>query len=840
MQGNDYDVEEGNFKKGAFKPIAIGVGVLAVVGGAVFAVLAAKGESEKLGVKEIASERKHIYVLSKAEAVPKWRSWAGRGDVPALQQEAFAELAWAKDPTGLELIIKGLASDDHRVRGTAAQAILEYGSPTADAAKPALLKALQEADSSDKPQISWALATLHEASAFEAVLSEYRLGHLSKVQRLDGVPAFDPELLAGMVPLEKLATYATDESESVRQLIATVLSRTGDAKWTSVLIKLVQDKSVEVAREAAVGLGRIGNEDAVGPLLDALSRADKNSRLKFLEALRDGVGAKGLILAIRSVSHDNPEREKAQTRQLFEMMRELSDPRAGDMLVQYIASNPKPHWKTEAALRLAEIGDVRAATTLGWRLKQDPLKLYNKVDDPELVRDDNERVVSARMLADLAVLHPDKRNDILSVAEDGAVFWTTDLPQPHANGMRFLAASGSARGLTLLRKWADPRDPLPKEGQQDFPPTWATAQSALRYVGMTKDPASWGLLDKQLNRKPAKVDATMDSLMQGGLAVLGMTLRGLGVGASDGFAEWGDSKAYTTLTKYIENPENNEQSRVEACFALSWVATDDQLGEVVKKVHEYNKPDPKNALIRACFLETLVHRPVQSATRGLVNLLDGNVPLEVRHQAARAIGFGGVTPDVAKQLEAKLLDPNTRSDAVLALLIGGDVETATRAVASYNDVAAEAVEEIKDIYNRSFGYWSDTNYEKGDVARWIRNAQACAHVKVNGALQDWPKLILSRALQGIETDNGPHSVTRVNLRVRLVRDAKAADAQKREDAIAILKFMKEKGVLLALRSEPAPLGDLARQAFFEVMNPKVTDERIPAAAAKDGEKDKPQ
>ncbi|WP_394832310.1 HEAT repeat domain-containing protein [Pendulispora rubella] len=840
MQGNDYDVEEGNFKKGAFKPIAIGIGVLAVVGGAVFAVLAAKGESEKLGVKEIASERKHIYVMSKAEAVPKWRSWAARNDVPALQQEAFAELAWAKDPTGLELIIKGLASDDHRVRGTAAQAILEYGSPTADAAKPALLKALQEADSSDKPQISWALATLHEASAFEAVLSEYRLGHLSKVQRLDGVPAFDPELLAGMVPLEKLATYATDESESVRQLIATVLSRNGDAKWTAVLIKLVQDKSVEVAREAAVGLGRIGNEDAVGPLLDALSRADKNSRLKFLEALRDGVGAKGLILAIRSVSHDNPEREKAQTRQLFEMMRELSDPRAGDMLVQYIASNPKPHWKTEAALRLAEIGDARAATTLGWRLKQDPLKLYNKVDDPELVRDDNERVVSARMLADLAVLHPDKRNDILSVAEDGAVFWTTDLPQPHANGMRFLAAAGSARGLTLLRKWGDPREPLPKEGQQDFPPTWATAQSALRYLGMTKDPASWGILDKQLNRKPAKVDATMDSLMQGGLAVLGMTLRGLGVGASDGFAEWGDPKAYSILTKYIENPENNEQSRVESCFALSWVATDDQLGEVVKKVHEFNKPDPKNALIRACYLETLVHRPVQSATRGLVNLLDPNVPLEVRHQAARAIGFGGVTPDVAKQLEVKLTDPNTRSDAVLALLIGGEVDQATRAVASYNDVAAEALEEIKDIYNRSFGYWSDKNYEKGDVARWIRNAQACAHVKVNGALQDWPKLILSRALQGIETDNGPHSVTRVNLRVRLVRDAKSADAQKREDAIAILKFMKEKGVLLALRSEPAPLGELARQAFFEVMNPKATDERIPAAAAKNGEKDKPQ
>ena len=31
--------------------------------------------------------------------------------------------------------------------------------------------------------------------------------------------------------------------------VATVLSRTGDAKWTDVLIKLVQDKSVDVGRE---------------------------------------------------------------------------------------------------------------------------------------------------------------------------------------------------------------------------------------------------------------------------------------------------------------------------------------------------------------------------------------------------------------------------------------------------------------------------------------------------------------------------------------------------------------------------------------------------------------
>ena len=72
-------------------------------------------------------------------------------------------------------------------------------------------------------------------------MKEYRAGHLSKVQRLDGNPAFDPELLAGMVSLEKLASLGADESESVRQLVATVLSRSADPNYTETLIRLVRD-----------------------------------------------------------------------------------------------------------------------------------------------------------------------------------------------------------------------------------------------------------------------------------------------------------------------------------------------------------------------------------------------------------------------------------------------------------------------------------------------------------------------------------------------------------------------------------------------------------------------
>ncbi len=834
MTNPAFPSDDGNFKRGAVKPVAILIGVLLVAGAGVFALLSAHTESETLTKEQVNKEILEIELLPRAEQIPRWRKWAQAENEPRLQQEAFVQLAWSKDKLSIDPMIKGLSSVNHAVRGTAAMALVEFGSPDADAAKPVLVKALSEADSSDKPQICWALVALKESSAFDAILAEYRLGHLAQVQRLDGFPAFDADRMAALVSHEKIAALAGDQSGSVRQLVATTLSHDANDRWTDNLIALVKDKDVDVAREAAVGLGKIGNERATQPLVDALMKADKASREKFLQALRDGIGANGLVLALKTVNHDKPDTEKFQTKQIFDMLRELEDPRGGDALYSYVQSNPKAHWKVEAAMRMAEIGDVRAAEILGWRMEQDPLTLYNEVDWPELRRDDNERVFAARMLADLAAIHPEKRDYLRKHAEPGVLYWVdpANKPQPHANGMRFLAIVGSQRAVPLLEKWADPREKLPTEGAQPpFPETWATSQSALRYLGWTKEPRGWNILEKQLHRRMAKLDVSWDSLMQGGLTILGMTLRALGVGAADGFAQWGDPKAYDELVKYIEEPMENEQARNEACFALSWVASDDRMKDIVKKVHDNTKTDVKSNFLRTCYLESLIHRPVPEATGGLVDQLVASVPdIEVRHQMARAIGMGGITRNMVPQIFAKLSDVSLKADAALALVLGAETDTAVQAIATYNDpnMPAEAIEELKDVYNKTFGYWSDRNYDGGDLARWVDNAEAIAHVKVHGQLQDWPRLILGRNLvESIEIDNGPHSMTRVQLRNRLYQDAKGNNLVKRTEAIRMLKFTKEKGVLMALRTEPGPLGDLARQAFFEVMNPKATAESVP-------------
>jgi hypothetical protein len=284
------------------------------------------------------------------------------------------------------------------------------------------------------------------------------------------------------------------------------------------------------------------------------------------------------------------------------------------------------------------------------------------------------------------------------------------------------------------------------------------------------------------------------------------------------------------LIKHIEDPMGNEDSRYEACFALSWVATDENMREVVKKVHDFNKADDKSQLIRGCYLEALIHRPVPSANAGLVDLITPTADPQVSKQAARAIGFGGVDAATVTKLMEMLKDNAIRNYAMLALLIGADPDTVSRAIAQYTGSGPELMEDLKEAYDKSFGYWSDKDYEVGNVARWIANAEACRFVKVNDQYQDWPRMILERDIQGIVFDNGPHSITRVQFRVRLINDAKGTDAKKQTDAIAILKFMKEKGVLMALRNEAGPVGELARRAFFEVMNPKLTDQSIPPAA----------
>ena len=828
-----FDSGDGNFKKGRLGPVAVILILLGVAGAGfgAYAALSNHEESEKLTIEQGEEKKKQIFVLPKQEQLPKWREWAASDKSEEVRAEALKQLAWAKDPAGVQLAIDALKVPSEPLQGMAALALAEYGRPLGEPGKDALLAALKTAGPGAKPQIAWALVVLGEQRAFDDIMVLYRAGSLSKVQRLGGGVAFDPDRMVQLVSLDKLASMAGDDSPAVRQLVATILSQNAEPKWTDTLIKLVQDKDPEVSRQAAPGLGKIGEPRAREPLVAALKSADKDSRNKFLEALRDGIGTDGLVLALNAVSADDQSLAYYQRKQIFDMIDKLNDPRGGNSLYAYLQSKPHMHFQTRAAVALAQIGDIRGIPTLAKRLRMDPLKLYSDQNDWEMLlkRDDNERVVSSRMIADLAMLHPENQAQISDQAEDGVIFWIHEMPSPHANGLRALAAMGSTKDIAALRKWSNPSDPLPKEGQQPpMPEEWVIAQSALRYVGWLKDQPSFDVLIKDLNRRPKDEDVTMEGLLQGGVAILGMSLRAIGVGAADGLSEWRDRKAFKPLMDYIEDPKNNEQSRASACAALAWVAEKEDFLEIAQKIAQYKGNEKPDEVRRACLLEALIQRPVPGTAGALVSLMTPQAAVETRHQVARAIAKGGFDASVEAQLFQMMSDDAMLNDAALALILGGSPETASRAVALYANKRKEALGELGDLWYQSFGYWSQEDLESGLLFKYVDNAEAISKLEVRQTQQEWARVMLMKQFDNLIFDNGPHSFTRVVLRYRLWQMAKGDDATKRAGAIRALKFMSEQGVLLALRDENGPAGELARSAYFELMNPKaVTGVNIP-------------
>src|SRR5271157_5894468 len=107
--------EDGNFKRGAVKPIAIIVGLLLVIGAAAAVVLSIHGEAQSMSKDEATKEMRDIQLLPKADQIPRWKKWADTESEPRLQQEAFVRLSWFKEASVIPSMTKALDSVDHAV-----------------------------------------------------------------------------------------------------------------------------------------------------------------------------------------------------------------------------------------------------------------------------------------------------------------------------------------------------------------------------------------------------------------------------------------------------------------------------------------------------------------------------------------------------------------------------------------------------------------------------------------------------------------------------------------------------------------------------------------------------
>ncbi|HEU5072772.1 MAG TPA: hypothetical protein VFU02_01335, partial [Polyangiaceae bacterium] len=422
-----------------------------------------------------------------------------------------------------------------------------------------------------------------------------------------------------------------------------------------------------------------------------------------------------------------------------------------------------------------------------------------------------------------AALHPDRLTTFRAQSEEALLFYVKDTPSPHANGMRALAALGSKQALPDLRAWAFPAAKLPGEGQQPpMPEEWVIAQSAQRYVGQLRDAGSFKPLVANLKVRPPEIDVSMDALMTGGAAILGMSLRAIGIGAAQGLSESGDPRAFQPLLAYVRDPMNNEQSRMEACTALAWLARNHETAQLVGELTRAKAATKQDLFRRQCLLEGLARRATHVNGRQLLALLEPSEPDEVRSAAARVMARTRIDKNLERDLRMRIQQQGAGADAVLVLLLAGSSESAVEAVQHHVRDLKDARARVATGVVHALEFLSREDLESGFLFTLLRNTDAVAQ-----AGHDWVQRAVVQGLRRVVYDNGPHSLTRTVLRYRLRQLAQAGETEQRQRAIRALWYLRERGTLLALASGAGPEAELARTQAALLLKPEAPCEECP-------------
>ena len=124
------------------------------------------------------------------------------------------------------------------------------------------------------------------------------------------------------------------------------------------------DVDLEAARRAASGVARIAEPRRREILKKALAGAMPSRRGIYLDGLMRGGGVDAVLALLAAADGESDDQRWLLADMVFQAIRMWSDPRGGDALARFVDTKPHAHWETQAALALAEIGDLRAVPAL--------------------------------------------------------------------------------------------------------------------------------------------------------------------------------------------------------------------------------------------------------------------------------------------------------------------------------------------------------------------------------------------------------------------------------------------------------------------------------------------
>ncbi len=319
-----------------------------------------------------------------------------------------------------------------------------------------------------------------------------------------------------------------------------------------------------------------------------------------------------------------------------------------------------------------------------------------------------------------------------------------------------------------------------------MPAAFGTARSALRALGIAhrvagiQDPDVHALFLRQLARRPARLSLAT------GKSELATSVGALATGAAWGLSEMQDPMAWEALLRYAEDEKNSESARLEAAHALGWVGNAQELLTLARRLSDPQARSASKEQVRMGLLGAFMQRPSSAAApAALLPLISKRASAELRFAAAEAIGNAGQPMDetLKKSLRGMLVDPDLFAPAGLALILGGDPESAA---AACKVVEPRAPKDVNRALERSIAFISMRDLEEGHLGRLVKNARAC------GGYPDRNARSFLRWRDRGDPIQDPHAVTPAVLRGWLSRTARSpsSDAIKREDARMLLDEMQ--------------------------------------------------
>lgn len=684
--------------------------------------------------------------------------------------EIMSEFGEHRDAQAVPLLVEALG-EPGAIRAQAARSLARIGSPGADAAKPDLLRVLPTCDARDRAPVVWALAVLNESQAADAIVEEFGAGHLQ------GQYGFDPRIIVTVLGVQRLATpEMTGHAQvGVRTLVAQALSEAGTPDVIDPLTTMLRDEDDQVRRQAAAGLGRIGDPRAAGPLFAAMQQ-NPGMRVQVLDALRRSTGARGLAVLLASANDD------ATKRDLAIMIRGTHDPAGADALATLLESTDEIA-RIEAASGLAELGDARGVPVLlAFAQGEDLTRARDALDMLALVQSPEVPGVLAPMVTNERYL------------------------ARRAGMLKALGRSGSEdAGRVLVR-----------ELEGDDIATAAMALAELNY-----EPAYDTLLrmmprprDTPFNQHAGMAGVALETAYQNRTAAV----RAIG--------RYGRPDAAEALMTIVEDAEDDPRLRNDAGLALGAVANDEVLDQVLTKIQSTDLDDAA----RRYYLGALWQRPSRAiATRLLELIANPAMSADIRIPAAVAVGYAADPANDARLLQL-LESPETDDAAAIAICLGGSDEAAEALVARLGadgELRMAIQELLMNQTNDWFNLVTTELWDAGQVYRRLR----VAHILNEGEGDNRHGYAWTTFVARLQAGwGGFHGMSTNDIRRRLYADLTAAESPNRDLIVDLFAATGDLGLLMAARDAGGPGAEEARLKLMELNRPQTDDEVQQAVA----------